>query len=61
MEPGYSYKVGKHNAQIKLVEDTSVSKVHAEISCNSNGDVSIKDVGSKYGTYVGIFYYIWNQ
>ena len=53
MEPGYSYKVGKHNAQIKLVEDTSVSKVHAEISCNSNGDVSIKDVGSKYGTYVG--------
>ena len=53
LQPGFSYNVGKHNAQIKLLQDTSVSKVHAEIICDSNGDVSIKDLGSKYGTYVG--------
>ena len=53
LQPGISYNVGKHHAQIKLIQDTSVSKVHAEILCDSNGDVSIKDLGSKYGTYVG--------
>ena len=34
--------------------DTSVSRNHAEITTSSDGEgVFIKDLGSKYGTYLG--------
>ena len=51
---GITYKCGRVDADIVCGNDTSVSRVHAEISVSPTGDgVIIKDLGSKYGTYVG--------
>jgi pSer/pThr/pTyr-binding forkhead associated (FHA) protein len=37
-----------------ICNDTSISRNHAEIKVSPNGEgVNIKDLGSKYGTYLG--------
>ena len=53
LAPGEIYIVGREGANIRT-KDGSVSRKHAEVSRNANGPgATIKDLGSKYGTYVG--------
>lgn len=51
LEPGHSYIIGKEESDIAL-NDPGVSKKHARINIDSQGTISIEDLGSKNGTLV---------
>lgn len=52
MKIGEVYSVGRVGTHFVLKGDTSISRQHAEITVKVDG-VFIKDLGSKFGSYVG--------
>jgi len=54
LQIGAKYRCGRVGTDFVFALDTSVSRNHAEITTSSDGEgVFIKDLGSKYGTYLG--------
>lgn len=49
--PNTSYTVGRKDCDLLIVRDESISRKHAELVV-TNENVSITDVGSRYGTFI---------
>jgi hypothetical protein len=52
LEPGQSISVGRTGSNQLIIDDVSVSKVHASLVSNANGSLSVADTGSTNGTLV---------
>ena len=50
--PGRSLSVGRAGSNDLVIDDNSVSKIHASISTDENGDLLIADTGSTNGTFL---------
>ncbi len=57
---GRKRSVGRTAASDLALNDSSVSKIHASLMANEEGDLSVADTGSTNGTFVMIHSYrIW--
>jgi len=53
LESDHSYIIGKDPSACDIIfQDLSVSRQHAKISLDTQGNVSLEDLGSRNGTYV---------
>jgi hypothetical protein len=47
------FSVGRTKENDLAIDDPSVSKIHASLTVNSNGEIVVADTGSTNGTFVG--------
>ena len=52
LKPNTKCTLGRAGADLVFNDDTSVSRMHANILVRNDG-ILIKDLGSRFGTYVG--------
>lgn len=50
--PGKSISIGRNGSNGLVIDDASVSKIHASLSVNSEGILSVADTGSTNGTFI---------
>ena len=51
-QPGESHSVGRIGSNFLVVNDVSVSKIHASVSIDAEGSLSVADTGSTNGTFI---------
>lgn len=51
--PGGRVSIGRTGGNALVIDDASVSKFHASLNIDKNGDISIADTGSTNGTFIG--------
>ena len=52
LELGNTYTIGRSRANDIVIDSGTISRKHAQISLNADGDVILEDAGSSHGTFL---------